>query len=344
MDVTNNSRASVVDDAARWYARVHAPDCTGHDRQEFEQWLRSSPDHWRAYADAERTVRLFDQLLENDAALRALADEAGGEPGVEPRRTARRRWAVPGALAASLIVALLAMQLGRLGDPSQQPQVFASSMDQQREVMLADSSKVHLDVGSEISVNMTDRSREITLTRGRALFDVATDADRPFIVTAGGTRTTALGTQFQIQSHPDRVVVVLTEGSVSVTGTPEQRIDDRPHWEVRLTPGEQLSLEGGRTTPKKRSVDTYMATSWSRGRLVFRGTPLAEALEEVNRYSTRKLRLADPSLASLPVGGSFIAGDSELALSAFVAALPLRSVDGGGGEILLFRRYEPEPL
>ena len=93
----------------------------------------------------------------------------------------------------------------------------------------------------------------------------------------------------------------------------------------------------------KTSVDTYMATSWSRGRLVFRGTPLAEALEEVNRYSTRKLRLADPSLASLPVGGNFIAGDSELIVSAFAAALPLRSVDGGGGEILLFRRYEPDP-
>ena len=99
----------------------------------------------------------------------------------------------------------------------------------------------------------------------------------------------------------------------------------------------------GGAIPVKTTVDSYMATSWSRGRLVFRGTPLGEAIEEVNRYSTRKVRLADPSLASLPVGGNFIAGDSELILSAFAAALPLRSVDGGGGEILLFRRYEPVP-
>jgi transmembrane sensor len=343
MDLMSKTRSSVVDDAARWYARVHAPDCTGHDRQEFEDWLRSSPDHWRAYADAERTVRLFDQLLENDTGLRALADEAGAEPRSETRNTGRRNWAIPGALAASLIVALLAVRLGGLADHSRPPEIFATGTHQQRDVMLADSSMIHLDVGSEIAVNMTDRSREITLTRGRALFDVAKDAERPFTVTAGGTRTTALGTQFQIQTHPDRVVVLLTEGSVSVTSSPEKLVDDRPAWEVRLTPGEQLSLGGG-ATPRKRSVDTYMATSWSRGRLVFRGTPLAEALEEVNRYSSRKLRLADPSLASLPVGGSFIAGDSELALSAFVAALPLRSVDGGGGEILLFRRYEPEPL
>jgi transmembrane sensor len=122
--------------------------------------------------------------------------------------------------------------------------------------------------------------------------------------------------------------VVLTEGSVSVTDVAGDS-HDAAHWEERLAPGEQLSLEGRHNAPIKLSVDTYMATSWSRGRLIFRGTPLAEALEEVNRYATRKLRLADPSLASLPVGGNFIAGDSELILSAFAAALPLRSVDGG---------------
>jgi transmembrane sensor len=85
-----------------------------------------------------------------------------------------------------------------------------------------------------------------------------------------------------------------------------------------------------------------MATSWSRGRLLFRGTPLAEAIEEVNRYSARKVRLADPSLADLAIGGNFIAGDSELIVSAFAAALPIRAVEGGGGEILLFRRYETD--
>ena len=331
MDLMSKTRESVVDDAARWYARVHAPDCTGRDREQFEVWLRASPDHWRAYADAERTVRRFDQLLEDDTQLRALADAACGEPMV----AARRRWAVPAALAAGVIVALMAVRLGSLGEHSLPAELFATRMDEQRDVTLADSSVVHLDVGSEITVNMTDSAREITLTRGRALFDVAKDRARPFAVTAGGTRTTALGTKFQIQTSSERVVVVLTEGSVSVA---------RADWEGRLAPGEQLSLEGARTAPVKRSVDTYMATSWSRGRLVFRGTPLAEALEEVNRYSTRKLRLADPSLASLPVGGNFIAGDSELVLSAFVAALPLRSVDSGGGEILLFRRYEPDPL
>ena len=209
----SNTRESVVDAAARWYARIHAPDCTGRDREEFETWLRSSPEHWRAYADAERTVRRFDQLLENDDHLRALADEACGEPAVAPRR----RWAVPAALAASLIVALVAVQARWTSVSIRRrrkclPRAWMSSATSR----WLTSSVVHLDVGSEIAVTMSDSTREITLTRGRALFDVAKDRERPFIVTAGGTRTTALGTKFQIQHSSDRVVVVLTEGSVSV--------------------------------------------------------------------------------------------------------------------------------
>jgi transmembrane sensor len=336
MDVMSKTRESVVDVAARWYARIHAPDCTGRDREEFEAWLRGSPDHWRAYADAEQTVRLFDELLQNDPQVRALADAARG-----PRADAApRRWKAPAALAASLIIALVAVRLGGVDRDAPAAERFATSVLEQRDITLADSSVVHLDVGSEIAVNMTEHGREITLTRGRAMFDVAKDWKRPFVVTAGGTRTTALGTKFQIEHSAERVVVVLTEGSVSVAQANEE---SAASWEERLTPNEQLSFEAGRAKPVKSTVDTYMVTSWSRGRLIFRGTPLAAAIEEVNRYSTRKLRLADPSLASLTVGGNFIAGDSELILSAFAAALPLRSVDGGGDEILLFRRYESGP-
>jgi transmembrane sensor len=334
MDLMTKGRESVVDAAARWYARVHASDCTGRDRQDFEAWLRANPEHWLAYAEAERTVRRFDLLLENDPQLLALADAACGEPPAP----ARRRWAVPVALAASLVVALLSVRLSGVGDAPTPSAVFATRADEQREVLLADNSVVHLDVGSEIAVTMSGTAREVNLVRGRALFDVAKDRERPFTVSAGGVRTTALGTVFQVQSGSERVVVVLTEGSVAVSS------EDTARWQERLLPGEQLSIAGRRSQPVKQSVDTYMATSWSRGRLVFRGTPLAEALEEVNRYSARKLRLADPSLGSLQVAGNFIAGDSELVLSAIEAALPLRSVDGGGDEIFLFRRYESDPL
>ena len=82
-----------------------------------------------------------------------------------------------------------------------------------------------------------------------------------------------------------------------------------------------------------------MVTGWERGRLVFHGTPLAEALVEVNRYADRPIRLDDSSLNSLPVSGNFIAGDSDLVVSALVQTLPI-SADARTDEILLRTRGE----
>lgn len=333
MDVQTKNRPSSWDEAAGWYARLHGPDCTGRDRADFEAWLRADSSHWHAYAEAERVTRALDQLIEADSSLRVMAD-AGLNDAAAPRRSR----GIPAALAASVVAALLAFQAFESFDTSPaNVETYANTTDRQRLITLADRSTVHLDVNSEVAVQMEGAQRRITLIRGRALFDVEKDASRPFVVAAGATRTTALGTVFQVEREAERVVVVLTEGSVAVTPA-----DERRHWREQLEPGEQLSMRDSSSVPVKHTVDGAAETSWSRGRLVFRGTPLGDALDDVNRYSTRKVRLADPTLAELKVGGTFIAGDSELIVSAFAAVLPIRTVDSGGGEILLFRRYETD--
>ena len=75
--------------------------------------------------------------------------------------------------------------------------------------------------------------------------------------------------------------------------------------------------------------------AWSRGRLIFRSTPLAEAVREVNRYATDpKLRLADTAMGEMPVSGNFLAGQSELVAAAWAATLPLQ-MQRVGTEILI---------
>jgi transmembrane sensor len=81
-------------------------------------------------------------------------------------------------------------------------------------------------------------------------------------------------------------------------------------------------------------VDAEAATSWSRGYHVFRATPLREVVREVNRYAVRKIRIADLSLAELPVSGSFKVGDAQSIATALPATLPVRVVEQGGETIL----------
>jgi transmembrane sensor len=51
--------------------------------------------------------------------------------------------------------------------------------------------------------------------------------------------------------------------------------------------------------------------SWTTGRLVFQGEKLAEVVAEINRYNARKLRVTDPDIASLRIGGNFQATDPD---------------------------------
>jgi transmembrane sensor len=202
-----------------------------------------------------------------------------------------------------------------------------------RHVTLADGTLVHLDAGSKVRVVMSAHERRVQLQAGRAYFEVAHDSSRPFSVSANGTRTVALGTKFQVQQRGNDTVVTLTQGSVAVSG-------NEGRWQERLRPGEQLKIVAGNDKPELNVVDTNDITSWSRGWLVFKQTPLTEALSEINRYSEKKLVIADATLSDLSVAGSFIAGDAQSIVDAIAAVLPIRVVDGGQHEILLFRRYD----
>lgn len=328
----------ILTEAARWHARLAAEDCTDVERAAFQRWRASDSRHAQASAAAERLSAQLARLGTFDSRLSAMADEAfamGADENAPSAATVRtRRWAIPAALAATVVITFVGLRVsGYLAAPSH-PETYAATEQSKRELTLADGSVVHLDVDSEIRVNYSASRRDITLVSGRALFEVARDATRPFVVTAGESTTTALGTHFQVQRDSEQVLVTLTEGAVAVAGETVHS-----SWREKLVPGEQMSVTDDGRLHVKRTIDSQVVTSWSRGRLVFRGTPLSEALQEVNRYGSRKVILGDSDLADLPVAGNFIAGETDLIVSAFAAVLPLRVADGSAGEIILFRRY-----
>jgi transmembrane sensor len=271
--------------------------------------------------------------------MQALLDEAlipaVSRDVAEPVKGRARvpQWAIPAALAASVALAFVSLRF--VGDDTHAPEgVVLQAEAAPRTVELEDGSTVQMDVNTKLRVLMTAGRREVTLEAGRAMFDVASDRSRPFSVAAATSRTVALGTQFQVELDRSKVVVTLAEGSVAIDNEAPTQI-----WRERLHPGEQLRIDVASAARDKRVVDPSVVTSWTRGRLVFRNTRLAEAIEQVNRYSTKKVRLADPGLGELRVAGNFIAGDSDLIVDALASALPLR-VDGGEKEIILFRRYD----
>jgi transmembrane sensor len=321
---------AIRNEAADWFARRRDGALPPADEAAFAAWRGRSDAHARAYAEVERDWEGWGALRESPR-MRAMAAEVLAATAPLRRRSPGLRWK-PLLLAATLAaVAVLGARqlLPRLAPQATLSVVYSTRLGEQRSERLADGTRVTLNTQTELRVRFGKDRREIALTRGEALFDVAHDPAHPFVVAAAGGTVTALGTRFQVRDDAGAATVTLLQGRVEVVA---------PHARETLAPGDQARY--GHTTAgiRVRRIDANAATGWTRGRLDFSGLPLAEAVAEANRYSALKLRVGDPRLAGMPVGGSFRIGDNAAIASAFAAVFPLRIAHRDAREIVLMPR------
>jgi transmembrane sensor len=349
----------LLGEAAQWSARLAAPDCSEIEQRRFEKWLVQSSAHRAAFEEVQCTAEAISASMAIDPRLQQLLDQAlaagaelpdsanrveslpaiqsGGNSINRSHSLLLRRFAAAAGVACLMIAAWTIVGVNGM-NLERDANVIAIEAPKRsaRLATLPDGTRVHVDAGAKLIVSFSPSARRVELAKGRAYFEVAHDASRPFSVTANGTRTVALGTKFEVQRQESETVVTLAEGSVAVSGTVNGAT-----WQQRLSPGEQLDI-GKNEQAQLRKVDAQEITSWSRGWLVFRGTPLVDALQEINRYSVKQVVTADDSLLALNVAGSFVAGDAQSIVDAIAEVLPIRVVDGGNREIILFKRYDSQ--
>ena len=293
-------------EAASWFARLSQRRVSTDDVKAFSAWRRD-PDNARAYERVE-SVWCATNTLAGDPDISALTAEAldKAPPPVRARAMVSRLWKPLRGVAALTTVAAIA--IGALWAVNR-PLDYATAVGEQRTVRLDDGSRVTLDTGTRIQVRLHDDRRSVALLSGQAFFDVTGDPARPFVVTAGDTHVTAVGTRFDVRRDGDGARVTLLEGRVAVRETTEAGAG----WS--LDPGQQVITTQPR--PAVASVDVVRETSWTTGRLIFDGTPIRIAVTEVNRYSDAKIDLRASHIADIPVSGVFDTGDTD----GFIAAL-----------------------
>lgn len=317
--------ATIVADreAAEWHVRLGERPVSADTLQAFKSW-RQIAGNAEAYAKVERLWRGTGSLS-SDADIRALTQSTLRASRPRPKRARSRRF-LPAAIVATAAVAAavgLFVWLPMRG-------VYATDIGGGRVVALDDGTRVQLDTDTRIKVRFANGERRILLEQGQALFTVAHDASRPFRVEAGGTEVTALGTVFDVRREAAGARVTLIHGSVAVSDGQAQT----PDW--RLTPGEQVQT--ARPNPTPVAVDAATETSWSQGRLVFKATPLREAVAEINRYLPDKIVLDDAAAANVPVNGQFATGDRDAFVAAVSDLFDLTARPGPNGGVRLTAR------
>lgn len=306
-------------EAAAWFARLKTKTISVAELEQFKAW-RADPARKQAYEAVESVWRQSDRLG-TDA---DIADALARTPARRRQRIGKRStrvWAISGLVAVAMGAVVVGVLLST-------PRAYSTGVGQRLAVQLDDGSLLHLDTDSRVEVRYSRTGRNLVLSRGQALFDVAPDVDRPFLVKAGLTSVRALGTRFDVRRDGGRVQVTLIEGRVDVVNaaqTPER-------W--RLAPGEQITTRSKATgqPAHPRKVDAEAVSSWTEGRIEFQATPLATAVAEMNRYTVRPITLDAADYARKPVSGAFDTGKDAAFADAVAHIYGLRvetTADGG---------------
>ncbi|CAN7343026.1 FecR family protein [Brevundimonas sp. LjRoot202] len=333
---------AVEKEAAFWFARLRSDELGEEDRVRFSRWLAADTAHVSAYADYQGLWSDLDEVAATGPilAMRREALKATRRPS-----RARPRWVPMGAIAAGVAAVLVGGWI-LLQSPALVPQAasrsapatYRTEVGERSSITLADGSVVQLNTDSVLEVNYIGERRDLRLLRGQALFEVAHDRNRPFVVEAGGQTITALGTAFDVRVGAGETRVTLVEGRIEV-----KRVNGTTLFPVapevrKLTAGEQLVAIEERPFVV-RMADLEKAVSWREGRVVFSDEPLAEVIEEINRYSTRKVVLGDGDLGEMKVSGVFRPGSAERFVAALEIGFPVEAeLDQRRNVVVLTRR------
>ena len=315
----------IYDMAAVWADRLMADGPLAPAAQrELEAWLARDARHQNALNTCLELEGMLDAARGSDWADTLIA-AAETELGPAPAGGTARTWAAPALIGMAAVLALavgLPVWLGLMREPVPSPidrqvtaqadETFVTARGERREIALADGSIVTLNTGSRLSTAFSASERRVVLDAGEAMFDVARNPARPFVVEAGGHEVRAVGTAFNVYSRPDgRTLVTVVEGLV------ETRLDRGPASAALLRAGDQVELTPGEPAPQPSRVDVVAATAWRQGMLIFNDRALGEVVSEFRRYNDIEIAFADPALSRLRLSGSFDPADSE----AFFAAL-----------------------
>jgi transmembrane sensor len=336
----------ILEQCSEWMERLkHATDA---EREEFGEWLLQSPLHVRHFLmmtaldeelrrfDPERTlkverapriegIRHSQKAAELDGS-EPLSDLRGALAPTAAQLQARKgrfagiplRWHALAAVGV-LIVGTWFLIAPKPDTEAVPWQEYSATTGQVQVLPLPDGSKVHLNTGSRLAVSFSEQARDVRLLSGEALFDIAGNPARPFLIHTSKAIVRAVGTQINVSRSPADARVTVVEGLATIYSDPNPDRRARnpgpiPKGATAVAMGEQSTVDANGEAGKVRKVDLAEVIAWKQRPLSFKGQSLEEVAREFNRYNKTQIVIVDPELKARAFDGYFPGNDAKLLL------------------------------
>jgi ferric-dicitrate binding protein FerR (iron transport regulator) len=159
---------------------------------------------------------------------------------------------------------------------------------QMSRVMLPDSSVVWLNSGSTLiyNNNYSVKNRDLKL-KGQAFFDIRKDKKNPLIVSCNNFMVKVMGTKFDVSAYPEDTKIRVT----LKTGKVELLHKNIKSFSYLLSPGEMAEYDTQLKNIMIKEIEVENYINWKDGVLIFKDTPMAEVIKQLNRKFNVKIEV-----------------------------------------------------
>jgi len=355
-------------EASEWVMDIESESMSPEMQADYMNWLYKDYENRTKRDLVESVWESLDELKDNPLTLQVLEKSMERE-----HAPARQKWfssiaigffqirfAAMAAMVLLVISGFWVMQTNMFNN-----ETYRTAIGEQTTVYLADGSSIHLDTQTVVTTSFTKKFRNVELEEGKALFSVAHDPSRPFIVTSGQVAIRALGTEFSIYKRKKGdVVIAVTKGRILVSRKEESNAEPlqpvlsepdeklvqktemiahnttKPQYFSKkvLESGQEIIVDEKKMKYEVKTVDIQSVRTWQEGRLDFQDTPLLDVIKELNRYLENKIVLGDARLKDIRINVYFKIKNRKDFISTLKLVIPMTSYTNLNGQTVLTQR------
>ncbi|GAB5561551.1 MAG: FecR family protein [Synoicihabitans sp.] len=320
------------------------------EQDEFITWLSEDSRHREAIKSSQGLWGDFDRLAGLQTSQIARLDKNLLSPPAEETafwQTSKFRYVSGGLAAAAAIAVAFVFAFSEPRKPAIAVRPAVELMARIETMTLADGSTVELNRGAELEVSYSGNQRQVFLKQGEAVFDVAHDPDRPFVVTAEDVKIQALGTVFTVKLSEHDVQVMVTEGKVSMDARDWFPSETDPDPVPLLTVGQRGIVRKNDAQPSVQIVTLGLnhiegATLWRPTLLDYDSVPLREIVAEFNRRNPIQIKLSSAELGEVELSSSFWSDNVEGFVRLMESGFGMKAEWRGSREIHLHHEDSPD--
>jgi len=306
------------------------------------QWLWEQAAVKSASRSPEQSNKLLERHLKRlqEADQEKVTDDLNEntqeeEPAVFPQK--KRYWtsALMGGITLCLIIISIFIYKGRYVSSygiQEPPNIVITRPGSRTKLLLPDGTTVWLNASSKLSYNndFLKKGRHVQLD-GEAYFEVAPNADQPFMITTDAMNVKVLGTAFNLRAYAGdkeaEAVLITGKIEVQVTRRPEERYLLRPFEKIAVLDKKNTIVNDISLKKNEKSLvisninfcdkdSTIAETAWVDNKLIFNGEHLSDLATRMERWFGTQIIVKDSSLQKFRVSGSFKNESLEDALKA----------------------------